>query len=870
MTIKSHYLQLGLALFLAVCFFVFGGKDAQASKNIFFTAEQNGIEFCDTVNTGGPCSTTVRNNTLVGGQYLQSWNISGGNPAWLNAVATVVVPCAPQTASCGSINYDVTNTNYPAGTVLNTTITVTSDNGSDIVNIRLTITAGGTGVGSACSVGITPDATIAQGQSATITWSSSNCDSVSVSGGSGATSLSSTSANGNQPITFNSLGTSVYTITGVKAGQPNTTDTATINVVAAGGCIVDVDVSPNNISYGGSIDVSWSSNNCTSTSVSGPGLSSTTPSGNNSFTNVTASRTYTITGQPGNVTDSDTVNVNAALCSVDINSPASIPAPAFVTVTWTSDCDVVNVSVVGGASLYSNSPTGNASVHVSSNATFNIAGASAGMGAWVTDSSTTNVGSPPAGCSVTVVANPPSVLLNSTTQLSYYYSAGCVGPTFFSVTRPDSTFTNNAPPASSICAAGTYNGGPSPITCNSVPLNQFGDYYFGFNNQDSSGTGAYDSERVSTTVPYACTINIRSTFNGVDQEPPYGFDYRLTGPEIINGNFVPRTYNRVAANENWIASTTNIGQSSDPGDPTINLINITPSNSGSCVAGQNTVITFTYNFTDGYVAPIVPPNTPTVENTALNASVACGQIRVSWNAVANATSYRIYRNTTTNPPVAPLTSVGTTSFTDNSVSLSTTYYYWVEAVGAVGQTSGLSPRSAAISPSPCQADFTNRYKRVNNNNISGLKTGDIVTLTIQVPNNGAINATSVQVTDDLANTNLEFDDSFNPTITVNGSPAGSFSRSGTLLTFNMGPIAASQSGTITFRARITAPAGSTQPQLRLRNRAEITFSTALPPSNNGCAGTGTNAANPCVADTGYIIFSNGATAPSQREINPYQ
>ena len=61
------------------------------------------------------------------------------------------------------------------------------------------------------------------------------------------------------------------------------------------------------------------------------------------------------------------------------------------------------------------------------------------------------------------------------------------------------------------------------------------------------------------------------------------------------------------------------------------------------------------------------------------------EIVVTWNSVATAASYSVYRATTSSPPSKPLaTGLTSTSYSDASAAAGTTYYYWVKAVNAGG------------------------------------------------------------------------------------------------------------------------------------------------------------------------------------------
>jgi aryl-phospho-beta-D-glucosidase BglC (GH1 family)/fibronectin type 3 domain-containing protein len=87
-----------------------------------------------------------------------------------------------------------------------------------------------------------------------------------------------------------------------------------------------------------------------------------------------------------------------------------------------------------------------------------------------------------------------------------------------------------------------------------------------------------------------------------------------------------------------------------------------------------------------------------------SATAGDARVTLSWSAVNGATSYRIYRGTTSGGQgsVAYRTGITQTSFVDTSVTIGTTYFYRVSALNSVGE-GALSPevqaRPAASVPS---------------------------------------------------------------------------------------------------------------------------------------------------------------------------
>lgn len=83
----------------------------------------------------------------------------------------------------------------------------------------------------------------------------------------------------------------------------------------------------------------------------------------------------------------------------------------------------------------------------------------------------------------------------------------------------------------------------------------------------------------------------------------------------------------------------------------------------------------------------------------LKASAGNGQVSLSWSASSGATSYRIYRSSSSGGEVKITTTpatITTTSYTDTGLTNGTTYYYKVTAVNSAGE----SGKSAEVSAKP--------------------------------------------------------------------------------------------------------------------------------------------------------------------------
>jgi fibronectin type 3 domain-containing protein len=96
---------------------------------------------------------------------------------------------------------------------------------------------------------------------------------------------------------------------------------------------------------------------------------------------------------------------------------------------------------------------------------------------------------------------------------------------------------------------------------------------------------------------------------------------------------------------------------------------------------------------------LVAPPTP----TGVAATSGNGQVTLTWNASSGATSYNIYRSTTSGGEgTTPFkTGVTTTSFTDTGLSNGTNYYYQVTAVNSAGQ----SPKTGEVFATPSNTEL---------------------------------------------------------------------------------------------------------------------------------------------------------------------
>gem|GEM_PF-3543784 len=216
-----------------------------------------------------------------------------------------------------------------------------------------------------CTVSITASPTVVtSGGFSTLSWNSTNCTSIAISGPN--VSISNTQFAGSTS-TGSLYSTATYTISGNGTGGSATPQsvTVTVNPVVLQPCTVTgaLTANPTSVNSGNSSTVSWSTSNCSSVSVTGPGISSSLSSGSQNTGPLYSTATYTLTATGTNtVTQQAVVTVNSVVtsnCAINsfYASPTQVNSGSSSTLYWsTSGCTNVYVSGPGvNSSAYSNS-----------------------------------------------------------------------------------------------------------------------------------------------------------------------------------------------------------------------------------------------------------------------------------------------------------------------------------------------------------------------------------------------------------------------------------------------------------------------------------------------------------------------------------
>ena len=98
-------------------------------------------------------------------------------------------------------------------------------------------------------------------------------------------------------------------------------------------------------------------------------------------------------------------------------------------------------------------------------------------------------------------------------------------------------------------------------------------------------------------------------------------------------------------------------------------------------------------YNTGYCQGTAPP-APT--GVSASDGTYTDKVRVTWNSDSGATSYTVYRATSSGGTKTSLGSTSSTTYDDTSASVGTTYYYWVKASNSYG-TSGFSAYDTGFS-----------------------------------------------------------------------------------------------------------------------------------------------------------------------------
>ena len=317
------------------------------------------------------------------------------------------------------------------------------------------------------------ESSIALGESAELSWSSTNANSCS-----GSPAIGSTSTSGTKTYTPSSAGTFSVTVRCTGAGGSGS-DTASVTVHAPP--TVDASFDESSIALGESAELSWSSTNANSCSGS-PAIGSTSTSGTKTYTPTSAdtfSVKVTCTGAGGSGSDTASVTVHAPP-TVDASfDESSIALGESAELSWSS----TNAnSCSGSPAIGSTSTSGTKTYTLTSAGTFSVKVRCTGAGGSGSDTARVTVHAPP---TVSASFDESSITLGESVELSW--------------SSTNATACSGSPSIGSTSTSGTKTYTPSSAGSFSVRVT-------------CRGAGGSDSATATVTVkPSAPTLTVPST-----------------------------------------------------------------------------------------------------------------------------------------------------------------------------------------------------------------------------------------------------------------------------------------------------------------------------------------------------------------------
>jgi phospholipase C len=280
------------------------------------------------------CGSSATQNPPPGGGTPQATIAFDAQPTTINQGQSTTISWQATNASTVSISPSV----LPAGQAYpmsgsaqvsptqTTTYTATAtDSGGRAVSSAITVTVVPAGSQPTISLSISPQV-VASGQTATITWQSTNATSVTIKPSILPEDTTSLDLSGSAVIV--PTATTTYTAVATGAGGVTAQTTATVNIMT-----VSLNASPATINAGQSATLSWTSANATNLSID-QGINAVTAPSGSITVNPAATTTYTITATNGAATATAQATVNAPLSVTLAAKPANITPGQQSTLTW--------------------------------------------------------------------------------------------------------------------------------------------------------------------------------------------------------------------------------------------------------------------------------------------------------------------------------------------------------------------------------------------------------------------------------------------------------------------------------------------------------------------------------------------------------
>lgn len=281
---------------------------------------------CGGVNNGGGngggatpqavIAINVQPANIVQGQSATiSWQVT---KATQFSISPSVLPAGQTYPMTGSATVSPSQTTTYTATATDTNGLTTST--------TVTVTVAAAGSTPTITLSISP-AIVASGQTATISWATTNATSVTITPSILQDDQTSVDLSGSAVITPSAR--TVYTATAKGANNSTATAQATVDILS-----VNLTASPSTIAAGQSATLTWTSNNATSVSID-QGIGPQGPSGSLTVSPA-ATTTYTITAVNGSATATAQATVNAPLSVTLTANPANITPGQQATLSWNS------------------------------------------------------------------------------------------------------------------------------------------------------------------------------------------------------------------------------------------------------------------------------------------------------------------------------------------------------------------------------------------------------------------------------------------------------------------------------------------------------------------------------------------------------
>jgi phospholipase C len=306
-------------------------KSAFIALKIFLSSALLVLVGCGGVGNGTPGPTPTPTNPATIAISAQPANIAQGQSTTISWQVTngTSFSISPSVLPAGQ-SYPLTGsaTVSPAQT---TTYTATATTASDAsTTSALTVTVIPPTAAPTMTITITP-AVVAAGQSATLTWASTNATSVAITPSILSEDQTTLALSGSVNITP----TAATTYTAVASGSASQTATAKVTVNILG---VTLTATPAIVGVGQSTSLRWTSTNATGLSIDhGIGAISSASIANGSITvSPAANTTYTITATNSTAIATAQATVTAPLSVILSASPANITPGQSSTLSWNS------------------------------------------------------------------------------------------------------------------------------------------------------------------------------------------------------------------------------------------------------------------------------------------------------------------------------------------------------------------------------------------------------------------------------------------------------------------------------------------------------------------------------------------------------